>query len=105
MTFDARMERKLRNAVEEWRAILGRQVPLARQIVNKLLAEKITFTPEDRDGRRGIRFEATGTVEKLVEGIVPGRLPAVVSPTGEIWNTVFAQLHAFNSLRDMSLAA
>ncbi len=29
----------------------------------------------------------------------------MVSPTGEIWNTVFAQLESFNSLRDMSLAA
>jgi hypothetical protein len=29
----------------------------------------------------------------------------LVSPTGEIWNTVFAQLESFNSLRDMSLAA
>ncbi len=29
----------------------------------------------------------------------------LASPTGEIWNTVFAQLESFNSLRDMSLAA
>ena len=29
----------------------------------------------------------------------------MVTPTGEIWNTVFAQLESFNSLRDMSLAA
>jgi hypothetical protein len=30
---------------------------------------------------------------------------SMASPTGEIWNTVFAQLQAFNSLRDISLAA
>ncbi len=82
VTFDAELEGKLRDAVEHWRAILGRQVAQARQIVQKLLAEKITFQPEDRDGRRGFRFRATGTVEKLVAGVVPGSLQAVVSPTG-----------------------
>jgi len=29
-TFDAELERKLRDAVGEWREILGRQVPQAR---------------------------------------------------------------------------
>ncbi len=82
LTFDAKLEQRLRDAVAEWRAILGRQVPQARQIVTKLLADKLTFTPEDRDGRRGFRFRATGTVEKLVAGVVPGSLQAVVSPTG-----------------------
>jgi hypothetical protein len=67
VTFDAK---RLRHAVEEWREVLGRQVPQARQIVSKLLASKLTFAPEDRDGRRGFRFRATGTVEKLVAGTV-----------------------------------
>jgi len=65
------LERELLDAVGEWREILGRQVPQARQIVQKLLAERITFQPEDRDGRRGFRFEATGTVEKLLKGSIP----------------------------------
>ncbi len=82
VAFDAQLEAKLTKAVEEWRTILGGQVPLARQIVSKLLTEKIIFAPEDRDGRRGFRFQATGTVEKLLAGRVPGRFPAVVSPTG-----------------------
>jgi hypothetical protein len=86
VTLDARLEEKLRKAVEEWRGVLGRQVVQARQIVTKLLAEKITFTPEDRDGRRGFRFEATGTAEKLLAGVVPGRLQAVVSLSGASWS-------------------
>ena len=49
------------------------------QIVSKLLTEKIIFAPKDRDGRRGFRFQATGTVEKLLAGRVPGRFPALVS--------------------------
>jgi hypothetical protein len=80
--FDAKLEQRLRDAVEEWREVLGRQVPQARQIVQKLLAEKLTFAPEDRHGRRGFRFNATGTVEKLVAGAVPGSLQGVVSPRG-----------------------
>ena len=43
---------------------------MPRQIVGKLLAEKISFAPEDRNGERGFRFEATGTVEKLVTGAI-----------------------------------
>ena len=61
---------------------LGRQVPQARQIVSKLLADRLTFTPEDRDGRRGFRFQAIGTVEKLIAGLVPGVSQAMASPTG-----------------------
>jgi len=82
VTFDAEMEQRLTAAVEEWREILGRQVPVARQIVTKLLDGRITFTPEERDGHRGFRFTATGTVEKLVEGVVPGSFRAGASPTG-----------------------
>lgn len=82
VSFDAEMERRLAERVDQWREILGRQVPVARQIVTKLLAGRITFAPEERDGHQGFRFTATGTVEKLVEGVVPGCFPAGVSPTG-----------------------
>ena len=80
--FDPRAEEALRQAVEEWREILGRQVPLARQVLTKLLNEKISFTPEDQRGRRGFRFQAAGTVERLVAGAVPGLVRGVVAPTG-----------------------
>ena len=38
--------------------------------------------PEDRNGARGFRFEATGTVEKLVTGAFPEFSQAMVSPRG-----------------------
>ncbi len=76
------MEAKINNAVEQRRGVLGRQVPQSRQIVQKLLTERITFAPEDKDGRRGFRFQATGTVEKIIAGVVPGSLHAMVPPTG-----------------------
>ena len=85
VTFDHVLERRLRGAVTEWRAVLGRQVAQARQIVTKLLADRLTFVPECRNGRRGFRFQATGTVDKLIAGVVPGQLSTlqtVMSPTG-----------------------
>ena len=85
VTFDHRLERRLRKAVEEWRAVLGRQVGQARQIVAKLLADRLTFTPENQNGRLGFRFQATGTVAKLVAGVIPDEvstLQTVASPTG-----------------------
>ena len=82
VVFDGLLEKRLRAAVGEWREVLGRQVPQARQIVSKLIANRITFTPEVRDGEPGFRFQATGTVEKLVSGLVPGFSQAVASPTG-----------------------
>ena len=85
MTFDHALERRLRGAVTEWRDVLGRQVAQARQIVTKLLADRLTFVPECRNGRRGFRFQATGTVDKLIAGVVPGQLSTlqtVMSPRG-----------------------
>lgn len=85
VSFDGALERRLRAAVEEWRAVLGRQVGQARQIVAKLLADRLTFTPECQEGRRGFRFQATGTVAKLVAGVIPDELAslrAVASPRG-----------------------
>ena len=85
VTFDHRLERRLREAVAEWRAVLGRQVGQARQIVTKLLVGRLTFVPERRKGLCGFRFQATGTVEKLIAGVVPGQLSTlqtVASPTG-----------------------
>ena len=87
--FDAQLAQHLQVAVVEWRKVLTRQVGQARQIVQKLLASKIAFTPEEREEGPGFLFRATGTLEKLIGGAVPGwcgslggDLQAVVSPTG-----------------------
>ena len=87
VTFDHQLERRLRAAVAEWRDILGRHVGQARQIVTKLLADRLTFVPERQNGRQGFRFQATGTVDKLIAGVVPGALSTlqtVASPTGPV---------------------
>lgn len=63
----------------------------ARQIVSKLLADKLTFTSEDHGHQPGFRFRATGTIAKLVDGLVPGRFLSLrvgTSPTGSslLWH-------------------
>ena len=54
---------------------------MARQIISKLLTARVTFTPESRDGRDGFSFQATGTVTKLISGVVP-RLQRGYGPPG-----------------------
>jgi site-specific DNA recombinase len=71
-----RIERDLRARVKEWRALLGRQVPVARQIVTKLLDGRLVFTPrEDRSydfsGRVSLGGLLQGTVYR--EGWRPRR--------------------------------
>jgi lipopolysaccharide biosynthesis regulator YciM len=68
VAFDRVLERRLRAAVDEWRDVLGRQVAQARQIVTKLLQNRLTFTPEKRDGHCVFRFQAIGSVAKLIAG-------------------------------------
>ena len=80
--------------------MLGRHVAQARQIIVKLLVGRLTFEPETRDGRRGFRFHAVGTVAKLIAGVVPGEvscLQAVASLSIPSWN----RLHGW--LQDMDL--
>ena len=78
---DENVEEKIAQATEEWREVLGRQVPVARQILGRLLREKITFTPEERQGRDGFKFSAVGTVRPLLEGAVPS-VHGVMTLTG-----------------------
>ena len=82
--------------------MLGRQVGQARQIVAKLLADRLTFTPESQRGRRGFRFQATGTVAKLVAGVVPDQLSTlhtVASLSAPSWNRLRGWLQEMDLLR------
>ena len=49
--------------------LLGRTIA-ARQILWKLLANRVRFTPEERDQASGWRMEAEGTVQPLLTGRV-----------------------------------
>jgi hypothetical protein len=73
-----RIERDLRARVKEWRGLLGRQVPVARQIVAKLLDGRLVFTPRDD---RTYEFRGRVSLGGLLQGTV---LPRVWRPRGEI---------------------
>jgi hypothetical protein len=62
----------------EWRALLRKHAPIARQMIRKLVEGRIVFTP-DRQARR-YTFRATGTLATFFSGIVCPHV--VTSPTG-----------------------
>ena len=64
----ANVERALREKLDDWRGLLRRQTPLARQVLTQLLAERIVWTPNKEEGR----YEFTGRVkyDRLLRGVV-----------------------------------
>ena len=81
-----RISKDLRARLDDWRGLLRRHVPQARQILRKLLVDRVVFTP------RTDHYEFVGpwTLGKLVSGVVdlPQRM---ASPRGPVtrWNRVF----------------
>ena len=72
-----RISNDLRARLDDWRGLLRRHVPQARQILRKLLVDRVVFTP------RTDHYEFVGpwTLGKLVSGVVD--LPqGMASPTG-----------------------
>jgi site-specific DNA recombinase len=68
-TFDPRrVERDLRTRLDEWRELVGRQTPIARQVLAKLLDGKVAWTPRREDGL----YEFAGRVrfDQVLKGIV-----------------------------------
>jgi site-specific DNA recombinase len=67
--FDARrIERELMKRLTEWRGLLGRQTPLARQLLGTLLTEKIAWTPRRDEGVYA--YAGRARFAKIFEGIV-----------------------------------
>ena len=67
--FDAkRVERDLRKRLTEWRAMLKRQTPLARQVVTRLLDGRIAWTPRPEEGLYD--FAGRARLDKLLSGTV-----------------------------------
>ena len=83
-SFDAdRIKADLRARVADVKGLLARRKPQGRQMLRKVLSSKIELTPVEENGRRGYRFTAQGTFEKLLSGAVLEALPrTVVAPTG-----------------------
>lgn len=77
-----RLEVVARQKALEWGPLMRRRTPQARQILAKVLRDKLVFRPEVRQGRRGYRLQGEGSVFKLLSGWVPGFVQAVASPRG-----------------------
>jgi hypothetical protein len=61
--------RELRRRVEEWRGLVQRNTPIARQVLDRLLADRICWTPQHNEGI----YEYRGRLhyDRLLAGIVP----------------------------------
>ena len=77
-----RLEALARTKATEWRSVLKRHTPQARQILSKMLRDKLVFRPEQRGTRRGWRFTGEATICELLTGLIPEFSQAVASPTG-----------------------
>jgi hypothetical protein len=74
------VEKQLRGKLEEWRSLLRRHVPQARQVLKKLLSGPIRFTPHREGGERYYTFIAQLNLGKLLAGTACAI--TVASPTG-----------------------
>src|SRR4029453_3940137 len=74
------MKALLQTKADEWRALLRKHAPIARQMVRKPVEGRIVLTP-NREAPR-YTFLATGTLANFFSGIVCPH--AVASPTGVV---------------------
>jgi len=82
------VEQQLRATLEEWRQLLCRHVPQARQVLKKRLLETIVFTPRREATERHYSFRASVNLGKLLAGIACANM--VASPTGVAITRSFA---------------
>lgn len=56
----APLEATICGRLTDWRGLLRRHVPQARQIISKLLTDRLTFGPQTRDGVSGFPIRGKG---------------------------------------------
>jgi hypothetical protein len=77
------LQPRLRAKLEDWRALLRRNVVSGREILRTLLVGPLRFTPINDGRRRGYAFEGVIALDRLLSGVV--ELPTkVASPTGVV---------------------
>jgi hypothetical protein len=64
----ARLRKDLRRRLEDWRSLLGRQTPVARQILTKLIDGRLVFAPHPDE--QLYRFTGTVTLGNILQGLV-----------------------------------
>ena len=79
-----RIEALARHKVAERREVLARRTPHARQMLAKLLRDRLVFVPEQRGDRFGYRFSGDGTIIKLLEATIPDLRGKLVRPQRDV---------------------
>ncbi len=74
------IKKSLKVRLADTKALLSRHIPEARQMLRKLLVERLEFTPVEVNGRKGYRFTGAGSYGPLLDGETFS--PTVVAPTG-----------------------
>jgi hypothetical protein len=93
----ADIESQLQKRLKDWRQMPGRETSLTRQILQKLLVEKILCRPVVRDGEDAYEITARFHLGRLFEGIIcPSGL---ASPMPASWNQIVSWLCQIDGLR------
>jgi hypothetical protein len=85
----ARINAKVQDIV----GVLGRQTLQARQMLRKLLTDKIDLEPVGSGRDRGYKFRGTLAIDRLIGGDTIGTHLTVVAPTG--FEPVYESGHVF----------
>ena len=98
-----KVEHQLPAKLEDWKQLLRRHVPQARQVLKRLLAGPIVFTPHREDGSRYYAFTAPINLGRLLTGMVCANM--VASPGIPSWNQMHAFLQEMRRLRESGISA
>jgi hypothetical protein len=91
------VEGQLRGKLEEWRQLLGRHVPQARQVLKKLLSGPIVFCAAPAGRGEVLQLRASVNLGKLLAGIACANMMA--SPVFMSWNQIDGWLRQVEGLR------
>jgi DNA invertase Pin-like site-specific DNA recombinase len=86
----SRLEREIRHRLADWRAMLRREIPEAREILRNLIVGRVVFTP--RPETRLYEFSGRGSLGRLLAGTASP--VSVVTPAGSsrIWTSEFQEV-------------
>jgi hypothetical protein len=70
----------LQARLEDWRGLVTRHVPQARQLIRKLIEDRIIFRPILHEGARACELIMQGSLVKILSGSLDPK--ALASPTG-----------------------
>src|SRR5262249_28995781 len=78
----ARLERTFRERVSDVTGLLGRHTAQARQMLRKILADKIELEPVGSGRQRGYRFRGALALDRLIGGEALQTSLSIVAPRG-----------------------